>query len=239
MDFGGVVTRQEQQRDAASEAPRVLLVEDDRSLAGMLEEILISAGYVVELARDGQAGLHLGLSRTFDVIVLDRGLPAIEGLDLLGRLRGRGVLTPVLVLSALGLTRDRVDGLDAGAEDYLAKPFDVDELLARLRALLRRHSDRTGTLPLPSGSLEVSSRTVVLENGETAFLSERECALLAVLARRPRQVFSRAELLAKVFADAEDEGVVDTYVHYLRRKVGRGTVRTVRGLGYQLGSESA
>jgi DNA-binding response OmpR family regulator len=80
---------------------------------------------------------------------------------------------------------------------------------------------------------------VVLENGETAFLSERECALLAVLARRPRQVFSRAELLAKVFADAEDEGVVDTYVHYLRRKVGRGTVRTVRGLGYQLGSESA
>jgi len=233
------MNRQEHHFAAGSESPRVLLVEDDRSLAGMLDEILTSAGYVVELARDGQAGLHLGLSRTFDLIVLDRGLPAIEGLDLLGRLRVRGILTPVLILSALGLVRDRVDGLDAGAEDYLAKPFDVDELLARLRALIRRHADRTDTLPLPGGSLEVSSRTVFLDDGETAFLSERESDLLELLARRPRQVFSRAELVAKVFPDAEDEGVVDTYVHYLRRKIGRRAIRTVRGLGYQLGTEAA
>ena len=215
--------------------PQLLLVEDDRSLATMLEEIFISAGYDVEVARDGQAGLHLGLTRAYDVVVLDRGLPAVEGLDLLARWRSHGMLTPVLVLSALGLARDRVDGLDAGAEDYLAKPFDLDELLARVRALLRRHSDQTDTLPLPDGRLVVSTRTVATAEGEV-HLSDRECALLAALARRPRRVFSRAELVAEVFPDAEDEGVVDTYVHYLRRKLGRPAIRTVRGLGYQLGS---
>ena len=222
---------------AAPGAHRLLLVEDDRSLAAMLQEILGSAGYVVDLARDGQLGLHLGLSRSYDVIVLDRGLPAIEGLDLLGRLRARGVAVPVLVLSALGLARDRVDGLDAGAEDYLAKPFDIDELLARIRALLRRHGDQADSLPVPGGRLVVTARTVVSASGETSFVSERECALLAVLARRPRRVFSRDELMTEVFPDAEDEGVVDTYVHYLRRKLGRHVVRTVRGLGYQLGAE--
>lgn len=227
------------EQESASDARRLLLVEDDRSLAAMLEEILSSAGYVVDLARDGQAGLHLGLSRSYDAIVLDRGLPAIEGLDLLARLRTRGVGVPVLVLSALGLARDRVDGLDAGAEDYLSKPFDIDELLARIRALLRRHGDATDTLPVPGGRLVVSARTVVGAAGETVFVSERECALLAVLARRPRRVFSRSELMSEVFPDAEDDGVVDTYVHYLRRKLGRDTVRTVRGLGYQLGTEPA
>ncbi len=218
---------------------RLLLVEDDRSLATMLEEILGSAGYTVELARDGQAGLHLGLSRSYRVIVLDRGLPAIEGLDLLGRLRARGVDTPVLVLSALGLARDRVDGLDAGAEDYLTKPFDIDELLARLRALLRRHSDLSDDLPVPGGRLVVSARMVLTDRGETRLVSERECALLAVLARRPRRVFSRAELVSEVFPDTDDDGVIDTYVHYLRRKLSRDVIRTVRGLGYQLGSRVA
>jgi len=106
---------------------------------------------------DGQAGLHLGLSRSYEVVILDRGLPAIDGLDLLARLRSRGMSTPVLVLSALGLPRDRVDGLDAGAEDYLSKPFDVDELLARVRAL-RRHHHAADVLPLPGGRLTVSSR---------------------------------------------------------------------------------
>ena len=225
---GGVVP-------ASVDAPRLLLVEDDRALADMLEEILDSAGYAVELARDGQAGLHLGLSRAYDVVVLDRGLPAIDGLDLLTRWRARGVDVPVLVLSALGLARDRVDGLDAGADDYLAKPFDVDELLARLRALLRRHSDRAESLALPEGRhLQVLSRTVTTDSS-TEYLSERECELLAVLARRPSKVYSRAELVSSVFPDAEDEGVVDTYVHYVRRKLGRTCIRTVRGLGYALG----
>jgi two-component system response regulator QseB len=150
-------------------------------------------------------------------------------------LRARGVVTPVLVLSALGLARDRVEGLDAGAEDYLAKPFDIDELLARIRALLRRHGDLVDDLPVPEGRLVVSSRMVLTDAGETQYLSERECALLAVLARRPRRVFSRSELVSEVFPDADDDGVVDTYVHYVRRKLSRHVIRTVRGLGYQLG----
>jgi len=144
---------------------------------------------------------------------------------------------PVLVLSALGLARDRVDGLDAGAEDYLAKPFDIDELLARLRALLPCHHGRADDLPVPGGRLVVSSRTFVAGGGTATFLSERECALVAVLARRPRRVFSRSELVAAVFPDADEDGVVDTYVHYLRRKLSRNAIRTVRGLGYQLGTD--
>lgn len=222
--------------DASPVRPRVLVVEDDRQLRGMLAELFASEGYDVELAADGQQGLHLGLRHSFDLIVLDRGLPAIDGIDLLGRWRSRGVLTPILILSALGLARDRVDGLDAGAEDYLAKPFDVDELLARARALRRRQADTTDVLAVPGGRLDVAARTVRLDTSSTLSLSERECDLLATLARRPHRVFGREELMDSVFADAEDEGVVDTYVHYLRRKIGRSAVRTVRGLGYQLGA---
>ena len=215
---------------------RVLVVEDDPALSEMLVEILESAGYQVDVARDGQVGLHKGLTRDYDVVLLDRGLPAIDGLGLLGRLRSRGVTTPVLILSALGLPRDRVDGLDAGAEDYLSKPFDVDELLARLRALRRRHIDQAHDLAVPGGRLLLDSRSVHRADAEPQFLSDRECDLLQVLARRPHQVFSRADLMDHVFSDATDEGVVDTYVHYLRRKLGRQTIRTVRGLGYQLGT---
>lgn len=215
---------------------RILLVEDDRQLSAMLVDILRSEGYVVDRAMDGQAGLHLGLSRDYAVVILDRGLPAIDGLDLLARLRSRGVSAPVLVLSALGLPRDRVDGLDAGAEDYLSKPFDVDELLARVRALRRRHHDAADVLALPAGRLVVSSRAVELVGLPPQFLSERETALLGTLARHPRRVFTRGELMTGVFADADDHGVVDTYVHYLRRKLGRPVIRTVRGIGYQLGT---
>ncbi len=216
-------------------SPRLLLVEDDPELAAMLTELLTGEGYVVEAAVDGQRGLHLGLSRDYDVMLLDRGLPAIEGLDLLTRLRGRGRNTPTLVLSALGNPRDRVEGLDAGAEDYLGKPFDLDELLARLRALLRRHRDQADRLTVPGGSVDTATRSVHLDDGTEVSLSERETMLITVLARNPRRVFSRAELVDSVFEDAEEEGVVDTYVHYLRRKLGRRVVETVRGLGYRVG----
>ena len=215
---------------------QLLLVEDDRQLATMLEQILVGEGYEVDVARDGQRGLHLGLTRTYDVIVLDRGLPAIEGLDLLGRLRSKGVVTPALVLSALGNPADRVAGLDAGAEDYMSKPFDVDELAARLRALRRRRFEHAASLPVPAGALDLGTRQVTLASGELVDLSERECSLLELLARHPRQVFSRAEILDRVFTQAEDEGVVDTYVYYVRRKLGRASIATVRGAGYRLGA---
>jgi len=187
------------------------------------------------VARDGQRGLHLGLTQSFDVIVLDRGLPAIEGLDLLGRLRGKGITTPVLVLSARGNPADRVEGLDAGAEDYVSKPFDVDELLARLRGLLRRHVEHADVVRVPGGVLDVAAREVTLDSGDVASLSARESDVLVRLARAPRRVFSRGELLDSAFDGAEDEGLVDTYVHYLRRKLGRECVLTVRGTGYRLG----
>ncbi|MGZ4505385.1 MAG: response regulator transcription factor [Nocardioidaceae bacterium] len=216
-------------------SPRLLLVEDDRELAGLLRDLLEPEGYVVEVALDGQSGLHLGLTRQYDVMLLDRGLPAIEGLDLLTRLRSKGNHAPTLVLSALGNAPDRVEGLDAGAEDYLGKPFDVEELLARLRALLRRHNETSAVLAVHGGTLDPTTRSVHRASGDAVALSEREAALLTLLARYPRRVFSRAELVDQVFERAEDEGIVDTYVHYLRRKLGRGAVDTVRGLGYRAG----
>ena len=221
--------------EVARHAHSVLLIEDDASLSEMLAEILTSEDYAVTVARDGHSGLHLGLTGSYDLIILDRGLPAMDGLDLLTRLRGRGIATPVIILSALGLPRDRVDGLDAGAEDYLPKPFDVAELLARMRALRRRHRDHADALPIPGGRLVIVNRIVERPDGRVTPLSDRECSLLEVLARRPQQIFSRSELLDRVFTGADEDGVVDTYVHYLRRKLGTPVVRTVRGLGYQLG----
>ncbi|HEV7183787.1 MAG: response regulator transcription factor [Actinomycetales bacterium] len=220
------------------ERPRVLIVEDDARLAGMLGELLRSEGYDVSLAADGQRGLHLGLTEHFDVLVLDRGLPVVDGLEVLTKLRTSGVLTPVLVLSALGNAADRVEGLDRGAEDYLAKPFDIDELLARLRVLRRRLAATVPVIRFPGGQLEADNRMVALDDGGRFALSEREAALLERLARRPTQVFSRDDLLANVFADADDPGVVDTYVHHLRRKLGRGLIETVRGIGYRMGGSA-
>jgi two-component system response regulator QseB len=216
--------------------PALLLIEDDHGLAALLGRVLAGEGYAVTHATDGQLGLHLALTRSFDVLVVDRGLPAIEGLDLIAKLRRQSIATPVLVLSARGSTEDRVAGLDAGAEDYLTKPFEVPELLARLRALVRRHRDDAEFLALPGGLLDPQQRTVRRVDGGTVELSEREAALLAVLASRPSQVFSRRDLLARVFDEAESDNVVDTYVHYCRRKLGRDVISTVRGLGYRLGS---
>jgi two-component system response regulator QseB len=213
----------------------LLLVEDDETLSGLLAELLADEGYAVDRARDGQRGLHLGLTRSYDVLVLDRGLPAIEGIDLLRRLRRGGITTPALILTARGTVADRVDGLDAGAEDYLVKPFDVEELLARLRALRRRHTDESDRIRIGRRQLDIAARQVVDEHGSIVLLSDRECRLLQTLAARPRQVFSREDLLTVVFDAAESSNVVDTYVHYLRRKLGRDIVRTVRGMGYQIG----
>lgn len=217
------------------DAARILVVEDDPSLSSMLHDLLQSEGYDVVVAGDGQRALHAGLTEEFDVLLLDRGLPVMDGLELLGRLRRQGVLTPALILSALGNPADRVEGLDRGAEDYLAKPFDIDELLARLRVLRRRLVSTVPVLRFPGGTLDADSRTATLTGGAITDLSEREGDLLERLARRPEQVFSRDDLLRTVFADADDVGVVDTYVHYLRKKLGRECILTVRGVGYRLG----
>ena len=222
----------------ADEVPRVLVVEDDRRLASMLSELLAAEGYEVVLAHDGQRALHEGLTGEFDVMLFDRGLPVMDGLDVLGRLRASGILTPTLVLSALGNPADRVEGLDRGAEDYLAKPFDVDELLARLRVLRRRLVSTAAVLRVPGGRLDVERREVTMDSGSVVALSEREADLLELLARRPQQIFTRDDLLAAVFADADETGVVDTYVHYVRKKLGRGCIVTVRGIGYGIGRSS-
>jgi DNA-binding response OmpR family regulator len=227
-------------RPAPAEA-RLLLVEDEPELRTMLETLLTEEGYLVDGAADGQRALHLGLTRHYDVIVLDRKLPGIDGLDVVGRWRRSGRSAPVLVLSALGTPPERVAGLDAGAEDYLSKPFDIDELLARLRALRRRHLDTARQLPVGDGLLDLDAREFRPDRSGGAQpvpLSERECELLAALAARPGRVFSREDLLLTVFTEAESPIVVDTYVHYLRRKLGRDVIRTIRGRGYRLGQEA-
>ncbi|MEV4212696.1 response regulator transcription factor [Micromonospora sp. NPDC049662] len=219
-----------------SARPRLLLVEDDRALTALLTDLLTDEGYEVDLAADGQSGLHQALARDYQLMVIDRGLPVLDGLGLVTALRGRGVTAPVLMLTARGALDDRVEGLDAGAEDYLVKPFEVPELLARLRALRRRHQDVASRLPLgPRRWLDVGNRRV-FDDGQEIPLSAREFAVLRALAGRPLKVFTRAELLSTAFTHADAPGSVDACVHHLRRKLGRGAIRTVHGLGYRVGT---
>lgn len=223
-------------QDMPGRPHRLLVVEDDRELNDMLAEVLTDEGYVVDQARDGHRGLHLGLTRPYDVLVVDRRLPAVDGLDMLTRLRARAVSARALVLTALGTVADRVAGLDAGADDYLVKPFELDELSARIRALCRRVDEADTHLPVGGASLDLVTRQVVLGNGRQVDLSAREHALLRALAERPQAVHTRSELRRQVFADTEAASIVDTYVYYLRRKLGRDAVSTVRGAGYRLGA---
>lgn len=215
---------------------RLLLVEDDRELAEMLSDVLGEEGYAVDIARDGQRGLHLGLTRRYDVLVLDRRLPVMDGKDLLVRLRNKGVRTYALILTALGALHDRVEGLDSGADDYLVKPFELDELCARVRALSRRAREVADSVRIGSAELDLKAREVVFPDGSRVALATREFELLQTLASRPQVVHSRAELRDRIFRETYASSIVDTYVYYLRRKLGRGVVRTVHGLGYRLGT---
>ncbi|MDT5102953.1 MAG: two-component system, OmpR family, response regulator QseB, partial [Mycobacterium sp.] len=203
-------------------AQTLLIVEDDRALSAMLAELFTEEGYLVDVAHDGQQGLHRGLTGRYDAVIVDRGLPVMDGADLVAVLRSRGVATPALVLTARGSVADRVEGLDAGAQDYLLKPFEIPELLARVRALLRRPDGRSmlrvGGLCLDRLTRRVTGSAV---GGDGVELSEREAALLVVLMSAPRQVFTRGQLLERVFNGVDSSGAVDTYVHYLRRKLGR------------------
>jgi two-component system, OmpR family, response regulator QseB len=217
-------------------SPSLLVVDDDQTLCGMLAEVLAEEGYLVDLAADGQRGLHLALTRDYDALIIDRKLPAIEGTDLVSRLRRTGVTRPVLMLTALGTVPDRVAGLDAGAEDYLVKPFEFEELFARLRALLRRHPEDTVSVRMGDGHLERETRTAVRADGSQVDLTEREFELLWRLASRPGRVYGRDELRELLFTEANADSIVDTYVYYLRLKLGRSAVRTIRGLGYRAGA---
>ena len=223
-------------QDMPGRPHRLLVVEDDRELNDMLAEVLTDEGYVVDQARDGHRGLHLGLTRPYDVLVVDRRLPAVDGLDMLTRLRARAVSARALVLTALGTVADRVAGLDAGADDYLVKPFELDELSARIRALCRRVDEADTLLPLGEGAIDMVTRQAVLADGTRVDLSAREHALLRALADRPAAVHTRHELRRAVFADTEAASIVDTYVYYVRRKLGRAVIRTVHGAGYRLGT---
>jgi DNA-binding response OmpR family regulator len=216
----------------------LLIVEDDHLLSAMLTDLFTDEGYLVDVAHDGQQGLHRGLTGNYDAAIVDRGLPVMDGSELVALLRSRGITTPALILTARGSVDDRVEGLDAGAQDYLVKPFEVPELLARVRALLRR-PDGGSTLRVGGLCLDRVTRTVSgsAVGGDEVELSEREAALLAVLMSAPRQVFTRGQLLSTVFDGVDTAGAVDTYVHYLRRKLGKNIVRTVHGTGYRLGLE--
>lgn len=220
-------------------APLLLLVEDDRALSGMLDELFTAEGYRVDTAYDAQQGMHRGLTGDYDALIVDRGLPVMDGVELIALLRGRGITTPALILTARGSVEDRVEGLDAGAQDYLVKPFEVPELLARVRALLRRMDDAATVLQTGGLRLDLVSRRVsgATPGGEDVELSDREAALLATLMGAPNMVFSRAQLLERAFDGAESDGTVDLYVHYLRRKLGKKVVRTVHGTGYRFGLE--
>lgn len=205
----------------------------------MLAELLVDEGYRVDTAFDGQQGLHRGLTGGYDALIVDRGLPVMDGSDLIALLRSKGIATPALILTARGAVDDRVEGLDAGAQDYLVKPFEVPELLARVRALLRR-IDTSATV-ITAGRLRLDRVTrrvagAAADDVEVE-LSEREASLLATLMAAPKRVFSRAQLLDAVFEGAESGGAVDLYVHYLRRKLGKQVIRTVHGAGYRFGLE--
>lgn len=214
--------------------PRLLCVEDDRDIAQMLAEVL-SEDYEVESALTGEEGLELALRARFDVMLVDRMLPGIDGLSMIRRVRRAGIRTPVLILTALGTVRDKVAGLDGGANDYLVKPFDVDELLARLRALRRGFEAQSERRAVGAWTYTPADRTLHSPYGSRVLLTQRENALLRLLSESPEHVFSREEILRAVFSPRDTPGTVDTYVHYLRRKIGRDAVETVRSRGYRLG----
>jgi two-component system, OmpR family, response regulator len=221
-------------------SPRLLLVEDDLKLARTLERGLSREGYAVDLARDGDDALAHAAVRDYDAVVLDILLPGTDGHQVCRELRSRDRWVPVLMLTALGSVEDRIHGLDTGADDYLVKPFDFGELLARLRALIRRGpSERPSAIEV--GALRADPATrVVSWSGHAAELTPREYQLLEFMLRRPRQVVSRSQLLDEVWSEgySGSPNVVDVYIGYLRRKLEQPSlpplIRTVRGAGFVL-----
>lgn len=214
--------------------PPLLLIEDDPELGPLMAEIL-GDDYTVTLAHDGYAGLEAAVHGDFALILVDRRLPGVDGVDVVRQLRADDVATPVLMTTALGAVPDRVEGLDAGADDYLVKPFDFTELSARIRALRRVHGQDEEKIFIGDWEFRPASRLINSPYEGRKVLTETEVNLLVLLAKHPDETLSRERILRQVFPAGERVGTVDTYVHYVRRKTEHEIITTVRGRGYRLG----
>ena len=219
---------------------RFLLVEDDPMIGDTLRAALRMEGHAVDWVRDAAAAQATLASERFDLLLLDLGLPQGNGLDVLREARARGDATPVIVLTARDGPGDRVAGLDAGADDYLVKPFDLDELSARIRAVLRRQAGRAMPLLAHAGvTLDPATRQVT-RDGAPVLLSAREYAVLELLMQRPGAVLSRAQIEDRLYGWGEEieSNAVSVYVHQLRRKLGAEVIKNVRGVGYYVGGNA-
>ncbi|MDR3492953.1 MAG: response regulator [Gammaproteobacteria bacterium] len=215
---------------------RVLLVEDDELLGDGLRTGLVQYGYAVDWLKDGISADQALKTDSFELVVLDLGLPKMSGIQVLQNLRARGLTMPVLILTARESVEDRVKGLDSGADDYLTKPFDLDELCARLRALQRRFSARAEPLLTHEGiCLDPASHTVTL-NDESINVSRREFALLQKLLENAGRVLSREHLTQSLYGWGEDvdSNALEVHIHNLRKKFGQNFIRTIRGIGYMI-----
>jgi two-component system OmpR family response regulator len=219
----------------------VLVVEDEATLARQLGGALGEAGYAVDIAVDGERADFLGRTEHYDAIVLDLGLPKVDGLTLLRRWRESGLAMPVLVLTARASWYEKVQGIDGGADDYVAKPFQMEELLARLRGLIRRSHGQV-TPELRSGPVTLDPRTSrVLLNGEPIRLTSHEFRVLSYLMHHRGRVISQSELIEHIYAQRfdRDSNTVEVFIARLRRKLGSSFIETVRGLGYRISTEGA
>lgn len=225
----------------------ILIVEDEARIRAFITKGLKAAGYAAVGVATGREGIDHGLSSEFDLIVLDIGLPDIDGFDVLDQLRGSGVRTPVIVLTARTSVDDTVHSLETGADDYMPKPFRFEELLARIRLRLRSTPDAAGAsaaneaTALEHGGVRLDLRTRrVTVDGEPVELSAREFSLAQELLEHPGQVLTREQLLSRVWGYDFDpaSNVVDVYIRYLRRKLGSDRIETVRGVGYRLASRA-
>ncbi|MDR2000517.1 MAG: response regulator transcription factor [Zoogloeaceae bacterium] len=215
---------------------RVLLVEDDPQLGDGLTVGLRQAGFAVDWVKDGLTADQVLTTETFDIIVLDLGLPRLDGMTVLERLRRRGQCLPTLILTARGSTSDKVAGLDSGADDYLVKPVDLDELAARIRALVRRAAGRAEpVLRYGNVTLDPASRRVTVDDADVE-LSPREFSVLHALLENTGRVMSRAQLESSIYGwrDEPDSNALEVYVHYLRKKLGADFIKTLRGVGYMI-----
>jgi two-component system response regulator MprA len=217
-------------------ADQVLIVEDDAAVRRMLERSLGAEGFEVRSAADGGAALALAEVSSPDLVVLDVAMPGLSGFDVCRRLRETGMTGGVLMLTARDAVEERVRGLEAGADDYVIKPFAIDEVVARLRALTRRGSDRSERLAHGPIALDTTTNTVETAAGDLVELSVREAELLELLLRDPRSVLSREAAIERIWGGAAVDNIVDRYVARLRSKLGDPeAIRTVRGVGFILG----